>query len=82
MTVYAPKERTLFNYQVVDGWKRLAEFVGVSEAEQFEFPHKNKLENAPEFIANLWAGTKERKQQISVTKIFHKYFCTKCCIPL
>merc|ERR1712130_225196 len=51
--VNAPKERTLFNYSVKDGWPRLR-----------EFPHANQRSNADTFIENLFAESEYRKRYI------------------
>merc|ERR1712168_519040 len=39
--INAPKDRTLFNYNVKDGWPKLREFLGVAGTGD-EFPHLNK----------------------------------------
>ena len=57
VTFYAPKDRTLFNYQVIDKWEKLADFLELKESQLFEFPHENKLGDAEDFISNIWENS-------------------------
>jgi hypothetical protein len=53
----APKDRTLFNYNVKDGWPKLREYLGLPASGGDSFPHENKGAQAQEFYQNIWAGS-------------------------
>jgi len=59
--VNAPKDRTLFNYNVKDGWPKLREFLGVENSGD-EFPHLNKGGDAKEWIETLFDATEYDRQ--------------------
>ena len=42
----APKDRTLFNYEVKEGWPKLREFLNIPDDGQIKFPHENKGSDA------------------------------------
>ena len=54
------KERTLFNYNVKDGWPKLRDFLGL-ETTSDQFPHENKGKNADDFVMSLFAESKYRQ---------------------
>lgn len=55
VTVHAPKDRTLFNYNAIqDGWPKLREFLGLPANNNDTFPHENKGAQAKEFYENLF----------------------------
>jgi len=75
--VNAPKERTLFNYSVKDGWPRLREFLGIPNTDGDEFPHANQRSNADTFIENLFAESEYRKRYIKdLTDYLNNYGLT------
>ena len=61
VTVNAPKDRTLFNYNaIVDGWPKLRQFLGLPAPEdgaEEKFPHENKGAQAEEFYVNLFSDS-------------------------
>jgi len=57
ITVNSPKERTLFNYNIKDGWPKLREFLGLPAGDNDDFPHENKGASAVNYVTNLWSGT-------------------------
>ena len=49
VTTNAPKDRTLFNYDIAkDGWPKLRDFLGLPITEE-SFPHENKNANTIHF---------------------------------
>ena len=49
VTTNAPKDRTLFNYNIAeDGWPKLRDFLGLPITEE-SFPHENKNANTVHF---------------------------------
>jgi len=81
--VNAPVERTLFNYNIKDGWKPLRDFLGLTDTGA-EFPHENKSRNTASFMANLWTkcgedyDNKVEKEVIAWMKA-NGYHCKKIC---
>jgi len=57
VTINAPKDRTLFNYNIKDGWPKLRQFLGLPPNDGDQFPHENKGASAVNFVSNLWVGT-------------------------
>jgi len=73
--VNAPKDRTLFNYSVKDGWPPLRKFLGIEDAgEGEEFPHANKGKNADTFIDNLWNDSLYRQRYVKELTDYLKQF--------
>ena len=64
--LHAPKDRTLFNYNITDGWPKLCEFLGLAQNSS-GFPHENKGANVLDFHQNLWSGTKYEEQALVLT---------------
>lgn len=60
--VNAPKDRTLFNYNIKDGWAPIAKFLGLPDTGA-DFPHENKGADAAEFVAKLFVNTKSDYDQ-------------------
>ena len=56
VTLHAPKDRTLFNYNCIeDGWPKLRKFLGLPAGPEGEkFPHENKTENSESFVQTLF----------------------------
>ena len=59
VTCNAPKDRTLFNFNVVhDGWPKLREFLKLpSTGDDDKFPHENQSAQAQDFYKNLFNHT-------------------------
>ena len=59
VTCNAPKDRTLFNFNVVhDGWPKLREFLKLpATGDDDKFPHENKGAQAQDFYKNLFNHT-------------------------
>ena len=59
VTCNAPKDRTLFNFNVIhDGWPKLREFLQLPAADEDDkFPHENKGAQAQDFYKNLFNHT-------------------------
>ena len=62
VTCNAPKDRTLFNFNVVhDGWPKLREFLKLpatgDDVIDEKFPHENKGAEAQNFYKNLFNHT-------------------------
>ena len=57
MLVNAPKDRTLFNYNINEGWSRLAEFLDLETQPNSPFPWENKASQARQFVDSIWSGT-------------------------
>ena len=58
VTTNAPKDRTLFNYNIAkDGWPKLRDFLGLPITEE-SFPHENKNANTVHFaqVGSLYFG--------------------------
>jgi len=63
--VNAPKERTLFNYSVKDGWPPLRKFLGLPQIDQDDdFPHANKRSNAATIFEELFVKSEYRKRYV------------------
>jgi len=57
VVVHAPKERTLLNYNIKDGWPKLRKFLGLASTGNDKFPHENAAAQSQEFVAGLWSQT-------------------------
>lgn len=73
VVVNAPKDRTLFNYNVKQGWPKLRDFLGIKN-DKTEFPHENKGANTQEFITNLFNETEYQKKYTEELSEYLKKF--------
>ena len=86
--MYAPKDRTLFNYNVKvswtptvpkiplffqDGWPKLRDYLGI-ESSDTEFPHENKNANALQFLEALFDDTQYKKQYVKEVDAYLNQF--------
>merc|ERR1712179_385711 len=67
-----PKDRTLFNYNVKDGWPKLREYLGLPASGGDSFPHENKGAQAQEFYQNIWAGSNFVEKSFKELEAFMK----------
>jgi len=74
--VYAPKDRTLMNYRVKDGWPKLRAFIGIEGSDE-EFPHANKGGDANQFLMEQFSHGEYRKRYVEdLTKYMAQFGIT------